>query len=311
MSLIKDDDLIQQLAADGADQALHEGTLPGRTRRRHNFLDVQAGQTAPYFLCEDAIAVADEITRRRLEGEGLPQLPAHPFRSRRRRDLEVDDLASLVAENDEDVEQAKGHRGNDEEVHRGQRADVVGQEGTPGLRGRFAMTRPPHVLGHGRFGDLMSQQAQLGLDAWGAPGRVVASHAPNERLDFLGQWRTPDPFCPGLPAPPQAETLLVPADDSLWLNDDECGTPIGPPLRQTDPKEPVASAQVWPWALSAEDSQLLTQSQVFQDELAARQQEQAENAPDSTNQSPSVVPCQRIGCRNQALAHPGCFWSGG
>jgi hypothetical protein len=63
--------MVQTFAADGADQAFHEGILPGRTRRRDYFLDVQAGQAVTHLRAIDAITVADQVAWCRLERKGL------------------------------------------------------------------------------------------------------------------------------------------------------------------------------------------------------------------------------------------------
>jgi hypothetical protein len=65
----------------------------------------------------------------------------------------------------------------------------------------------------------------------------------------------------------------MPADDGLRLTHDERRTPARPDVRQANPEESVASAQVWSWPLSAQDGQLLAEGQVFQGELAAWQEE--------------------------------------
>jgi hypothetical protein len=59
MPLVPADDVIQQLAADGTNQAFPIRILPGRTRRRHHFLDVQVSQAATHLGAVDAIAVAE------------------------------------------------------------------------------------------------------------------------------------------------------------------------------------------------------------------------------------------------------------
>jgi hypothetical protein len=99
MPLVADDDMVQTLAADGADHSLHVRRLPGRAWGRHDFLAMQAGQAAPHLTAVDAIAVADQVTRRRLERKSLPQLPADPRLRRCHRDGDVHH-AALVAEND-------------------------------------------------------------------------------------------------------------------------------------------------------------------------------------------------------------------
>jgi hypothetical protein len=84
----------------------------------------EAGRAAPHLRAVDAVPVADQGKRCRLEGESLPQLPGDPRRRRCRRDVEVKDTAAVVAEDLKNVQQAKGYGGHDEEVHRGQHPSV-------------------------------------------------------------------------------------------------------------------------------------------------------------------------------------------
>ena len=71
MSFVQNEDMVQQLAADGADQTLHVRTLPRRTWCRQDLLNVQAGQAATHRGAINAVAVADQITRRRLDPSTL------------------------------------------------------------------------------------------------------------------------------------------------------------------------------------------------------------------------------------------------
>jgi hypothetical protein len=52
---------------------------------------------------------------------------------RMRRDIHVDDAASVVTEHDEHKQHAEGGGGDCEEVDRGQLGDVIGEESTPRL----------------------------------------------------------------------------------------------------------------------------------------------------------------------------------
>ena len=67
----EDDDVIQTLAPDGADEALREGVLPGAVRRRQDFTDAHALEAPPEHVTEDRVAVAEEVGRGRVVGEGV------------------------------------------------------------------------------------------------------------------------------------------------------------------------------------------------------------------------------------------------
>src|SRR5467141_4126159 len=78
VSLIQDDHVVEELAADGADHAFDEGILPGRTGRRENLGDEHALHPSPKLAAVDAVAIAEEIARRRVIGERLDELLGGP-----------------------------------------------------------------------------------------------------------------------------------------------------------------------------------------------------------------------------------------
>ena len=82
VSLVEHDDVIEQVSADRADEPLDVWILPGRSRRRDDFRDAHACECLPNFVAVATIAVADQIARRRVEGEGFAELLNDPAGSR-------------------------------------------------------------------------------------------------------------------------------------------------------------------------------------------------------------------------------------
>src|SRR6516165_10648967 len=76
------DHVIQALPANRADHPLDVGTLPGRPRRREHLFDAHRLHLLHEVCPEDAIAIAQQIARCRLPGEGFAQLLGGPFRGR-------------------------------------------------------------------------------------------------------------------------------------------------------------------------------------------------------------------------------------
>src|SRR5216684_4991671 len=58
--LVEDDDVVEELATDGADHALGEGVLPGRAWCRENFGDSHALHPSPKLSPVDAVAITEE-----------------------------------------------------------------------------------------------------------------------------------------------------------------------------------------------------------------------------------------------------------
>ena len=95
----EDNDVIQALAAERADEPLGVGVLPGRAQGGEDLPDVHAPKTARDVLAEDRVVVVDQEAWGRVEGEGLEQLPDHPRRGRVGRDVEVQDVPPMVGQN--------------------------------------------------------------------------------------------------------------------------------------------------------------------------------------------------------------------
>ncbi len=78
VSLVEDDYVVEDLAADGANHALDEGVLPRRARRGENLGDADPFHPSPELVALDAIAIAEEVVGRRVIGERLDDLLRSP-----------------------------------------------------------------------------------------------------------------------------------------------------------------------------------------------------------------------------------------
>src|SRR6267143_4292869 len=87
----KDEDVIQTLAPDGADEPLREGVLPRAVRRREDFTDAHALHALPEDVTVDRVAIAEEIGRGGVVREGVNDLLGRPGRGGMLGDIEVED----------------------------------------------------------------------------------------------------------------------------------------------------------------------------------------------------------------------------
>jgi hypothetical protein len=180
MGSIQDDDMVKTLAAKGADQALDIGVLPGRVRRGEDFFDAQVAQATLELVAVDAVPVADHVARGFVEGEGFAHLPADPCGRWVRGDVEVNDAAAVVAEDNKDVEHLKSDRRHDAEINGGQGSGVIREEGSPSRRRR--LRGAGHVFGDRGFREVVAEQSEFGLDARRSPEGVRARH-PFDKAD--------------------------------------------------------------------------------------------------------------------------------
>jgi hypothetical protein len=133
--LTKDEDMIQTLAPDRADEPLREGVLPRTVGRRQDFTDPHALHSLPERGTVDAVVIAEEIGRCGVIREGVDDLLGGPGRGGMLGNVEVQDATAMVGKHDEDEEDTQARSGHREEIDSDEVPDMVGQERPPGLGG--------------------------------------------------------------------------------------------------------------------------------------------------------------------------------
>lgn len=63
-----------------------------------------------------------------------------------------------------------------------------------------------------------------------------------------------------------AETLAVPANDRIGLDEVECISPVGPDRAEDVPERPVSPFQRWSGGIALQDFDLVTKGQVLGDQ---------------------------------------------
>ncbi len=151
--------MIETFAPDRTDDALDVRRLPGRPRCGQHFRDPHASQALPRGPPIDAAAIADHVARRRIPWKGLGDLLGDPDRRWVFRDTELHDPATVMAQDDEAVQQPERCGRDNKEIHRRQATDMVFEEPAPRLRWRFGMAK-----------DVSAYTTQRGLRLrWGVP----------------------------------------------------------------------------------------------------------------------------------------------
>jgi hypothetical protein len=143
VAFAQNEDMIEALAPDRADEPLREGHLPRAVGRGQDFGDPHALHALPEGGAVDRVAIAEEVRRRGVVREGVHDLLGRPGGGGMFRHVEVEDAAAVVGKYDEDEEDAQLSGRNGEDVDRDEVADI-GQDGSPSLRrgeGRLGMSR--------------------------------------------------------------------------------------------------------------------------------------------------------------------------
>ena len=88
-------------------------------------------------------------------------------------------------------------------------------------------------------------------------------HLKDELSDFVGDPRPAWSVRSALPTPVEAETLPVPAEDGLRLDEDESATPSGPELGEPDSHESIGGSKrdAPSRALALEDEELMAEGE--------------------------------------------------
>ena len=115
---IEDDHMVQTLAAYRSDDTFHVCALPRRSRSAEHFVDVHDLELLAELLPVDPISVSEQIFRRGVERKSFAHLLCGPFGCGMGCDVEVDNAASVVRENNKDEEDFKPNRVDREEVDR-------------------------------------------------------------------------------------------------------------------------------------------------------------------------------------------------
>src|SRR6266516_2196189 len=135
----------------------------------------------------------------------------------------MNDLAPFMAHDDQHVEQAKGHRGNDKEIDRRNALCMVLEERSPGL-GRLSPGLGT-ILPDGCRRSIQSQFGQFVSDPRAAPSRVEGPH-PADELNQSRVLSRSTGSTPRLPSPEHPQSRSLPADEGFGPEEDQRVSPI-------------------------------------------------------------------------------------
>ena len=172
MSFIENDVVVKAVSPNRSDEPLHVWIGPGRAWRDEHLVHTETLDATPKYLIVCLIAVTHHVLWRRVPRESLDHLLRGPLGSRVLGNIEVNNLAALVPQHEEDVEDPKRCGGHGEEIDRSKLRDMVIEERSPCLGRRLAVT--DHVLGDRRLGDDDAKHLEFAVYARRAPERILA-----------------------------------------------------------------------------------------------------------------------------------------
>jgi hypothetical protein len=111
MSFVQRDDVVEDLPPTTADPAFRDPVLPGRLHTRALRPEAGGLQESDHIGIEFRVVVQDDISIRTSLGERFPQLLHDPIGGGMGSDIEVQDLAPPVPDQEEAVQELKGQCG--------------------------------------------------------------------------------------------------------------------------------------------------------------------------------------------------------
>jgi hypothetical protein len=140
VALVEHNHMIETFSSNRSDQSLHEGPLPRIGWSRPGFFDPHCLHSLDEISPIDAILIPKQVARSGILRKSLDQLLPRPKGGGMRGDVEVDDLPSIVSQDNETEEDSKSNGRDGEEVDRDDLSSVILQKCLPGLRGRFPVS---------------------------------------------------------------------------------------------------------------------------------------------------------------------------
>ena len=132
--LVEDDHVVQTFPPHRSDQPLDESSLPGTPRGSDDFAYSEHLNTKAKAAAIDRATIGDQITLRVPLRERFDDLLRRPFGGRMFGDPEVKDLSPLGLDDKKDEQNPQTNRRHGEEINGDDIANVIPEEGLPGLR---------------------------------------------------------------------------------------------------------------------------------------------------------------------------------
>jgi len=110
VALVEHDDVVEQITADGSDDAFRERILPRAPGCADHLLDAEGFHLLGEPRSIDRITIAEEQAGRGVTREGLGELVRGPLGGGVLGDAEVEELAALVVDDQEASKDLEGSR---------------------------------------------------------------------------------------------------------------------------------------------------------------------------------------------------------
>lgn len=261
VGLIQCDHVVQQLSPAGSDPPIGHAVLPRRLNTRALRFQADASQEVQDLCTEFRVVIEDGKTIFANVGECFAELVDNPFCRRMAQDIEMQDPASSMLDDDQDVQEAEPDCRNREKVERDNGFSMILEECQPKPAGITPAMHSAQVAGDRSFRDAKTQLEEFGVDPECSPSGVLGGQTPDEIADFFGH-RPATGSPSGAPSPVATESCAMPSYDRVRFDDEQTHFPPKPITPEDNPEEPVERVQGRTGTLSLKNGDLLAQSRV-------------------------------------------------
>jgi hypothetical protein len=253
MAGVQDDVVVQALPPNRPDEPLGVGILPGALRCGENLLHAQRLDSQSNLNTVPAIPIAEEITGSVSVCERFYDLLGGPIPGRMLGGIEVQHLATIVFQDDKHEQDLHCDGRHGKEIGGYHLADVVVQEGPPGLVRRA--TESAQEARNSALGNSDTEHLEFAMNSGCSPQRIGGDHLCNQLAEFCGgAGATSSPALRlGKKSPESPEPLALPSHNGVWLDVEQRLVPVAPQTPEGNPKYPVQGRQQRPLSLKGGD----------------------------------------------------------
>jgi hypothetical protein len=236
MSLVQDDQVIKKLSATAPDPTFRNSILPRAGWAYACGFHATGGKQLGYLVAKLAVTIKNRMAVRTGFRKCFSQLLHYPAAGRVFGDVEVEDLASTVFDDEKTIQDSERESWHGEEVHCRNGFAVIAQESSPEFPCLLRRRQASQIARNCALRDLEAKFQKLTVNSRSAPGGILL-HDPLDESSNLGidLWPTKALWARAQ-APEQPKASAMPGDNGFWLDDDQDVPPCRPKAPEQNPK---------------------------------------------------------------------------
>src|SRR5215469_4767742 len=170
MPLVYDDHVVQTFSANTPDHPFRVAVVPRTPGRCRHLSDTQSVHSCSENMPIDPITISYQVSRKSVVRKRFHDLSSSPIGGWVFRNIEMQNTATVMRQDDEDIQHSKLYGRNREEVDRDHLTDMISKERHPGLRWFSCLLR--HQARNCSLRNLESQLFQFTMYSWCSPCRI-------------------------------------------------------------------------------------------------------------------------------------------